>query len=138
MNHRGPWNFALYIFSMYLADSGGFHRAVARLCHQKDNTLVRALNKALFLIKLGRVGDLATYSTRNLLVPGCRVSVVSGFVVDCLCRLMLSLQEKDDNDTVLANTYKFRCGDYYYDYYARVFLTGLRICDGQPTFITAF
>ncbi len=60
-----------------------------------------------------------------LLVPGCQLcrvsAVVSGFVVDCLCRLMLSLQDKDYNDTVMTNSYKFRCGDYYCDYYARVY-----------------
>ncbi len=51
---------------MDLADSGGFHRAVVRLYHHKDNTLVRALNKALFYVKLGEIGDLSTYSTKNL------------------------------------------------------------------------
>ncbi len=68
------------IFSMDLADSGDFHRAVARLYHHKDNTLVRALNKALFLINLGGIGDLATYSTRNLLID-----IVGHRLSACLC-----------------------------------------------------
>jgi hypothetical protein len=55
-----------YIFSMDLADSGHFHRAVARLYHQKDNSPVRALNKALFYVTLGEIGDLWKYSTSNL------------------------------------------------------------------------
>ncbi len=88
---------------MDLADSGGFHRAVARLYHQKDNSLVRALNKALFLIKLGRIGDLATYSTRNL-----SINIVGHLVVDCRL-LFVGLKFVIGNATPSMKEILWRC-----------------------------